>query len=151
MTCEEKGKHYCPWLLQSLWVPGSLSITNKNASGWPVDVHSAIKHDLLGRTALHPQLRRVQFKYKLSDLQLALNKPPVSLPITGYIQSTVHRAVGRDQLLRWFHATWSPVLGKLGQNKEYQKWMLPDPENWHVQVFGQPAVAVPRLRVAGDD
>jgi hypothetical protein len=32
MTREEKSKRYGPWLFQSLWVLGSLSITNVNAS-----------------------------------------------------------------------------------------------------------------------
>ena len=113
MTWEEKSKRYGTWLFQSLWVPGSLSITNENASGWPVNVDAAIIHDLLGHTALPCNLRSAQLKYKLSDLQLALNKSPVSLPVAGYIQSIVHRAVDRDQLLSWFPATWSPVLRKL--------------------------------------
>ena len=146
MTREEKSKRYCSWLFQSLWVPGSLSITNENASGWPVDVDAAIIRDLLGRTALPCNLRSAQLKYKVSDLQLALNKPPVSLPVTGYIQSTVRCAIDRDQLLSWFPATWSPVLGEMGLNTEYKKWMLPDPTYWHVQVFGEPAVAVPRRK-----
>jgi hypothetical protein len=141
---EEKINRYGPWLFQSLWVPGSLSITNENASGWPVDEDSAIMHDLLGRTARPSHLRSVQLKYNLSDLQFALNKAPVLFPVTGYIQSTVHRAVDRDQLLRWFPATWSPVLEKLGQNTEYHKLMLPDPEHRHVQWFCESAVAVPR-------
>jgi hypothetical protein len=82
MTWEEKSKRYGPWLFQSLWVPGSLSITNENASGRrierPVDLDSAIIRDLLGRTALPSHLRSAPLKYKVSNLQLALNKPPVS-------------------------------------------------------------------------
>ncbi len=82
MTCKEKRDSYGSWLLQSLWyVPGSLSITDENASVWPVDVDSAIQRDLLGRTARPSQLRSVQLKYKISDLQLALNKPHVPLPV----------------------------------------------------------------------
>ncbi len=89
-------------IIRLLWVPVSLSITNENTSGWPVDVDAAIIRDLLGRTALPCH-------------QLVLNKPPVSSgyiqsTVTGYIQSSVHRAVDRDQLLSWFPATWSPVL-----------------------------------------
>ncbi len=117
MTREERSKCYGSWLFQSLWVPGSLSFTNENASGWPVDVDAAIIRDLL---ALPCNLRSAQLKYKVSDLQLALNKPPVSLPVTGYIQSIVHRTVDRDQLLSWFPSTWSPVLGKMGLNAEYK-------------------------------
>jgi hypothetical protein len=60
-TCiKEKSKRSSPWLFLSLWVPGSLSITNENASGWCVDVDSAIIHDLLGRTARPSQLRSAQ-------------------------------------------------------------------------------------------
>ena len=102
----------------------SLAITNANTSGWLVNVDSAIQCDLLERTTCPTLLRSAQLKYKPSYLQLALNKYPIILPGSGYIQSEARRAVDRDQLLRRFPANWSPVVGKLGLNEAYRDWGL---------------------------
>ena len=117
-ACSRNGS----WHFQSLWeFPGSLPITNANTIGWLVAEDSAILRDLLERTTCPTLLRSPQLKYKLSDLYLALTKSPMTLPVSGYIQSEAHCSVDRDQLLWWFPANWSPVLGKLGQNEAYRK------------------------------
>ena len=84
-----------------------------------VGVDDALKRDLLERTTLPPLLRNALLKYKISDLQLALRSSPITLPVTGYIQSLPHRAVDLDQLLCRFPATWSPVVGNLGRDEAY--------------------------------
>ena len=140
-ACPRNGS----WHFQSLWeFPGSLPITHANTSGWLVAVDSAIRRDIIERTTCLSLLRSAQLKYKLSYLHLALTKSPMTLPVSGYIQSEAHRAVDRDQLLRWFPSNWSPVLGKLGQNEAYRNWLLPDPDYRHVQVYGETAVTFPK-------
>ena len=106
-----------------------------------VVVDSAIRRDLLDRKTRPPNLRNVQLKYKVSELEVALNKNPITLHVTGYIQSALHHALELDKLFRWFAAEWSPVDGPLGRHQPYRDWSRQDPAYWHVQVFGEPALA----------
>ena len=110
-------------------------------SGVLLELDSALKRDLLERDTRPPYLRSAELKYKLSDLEVALNKTPITLRVTGYIQCDVNRAVDLDNLLRWFKANWSPVDGQLGRNDNYITWSQQDPAYRHVQVRGEPAVA----------
>jgi hypothetical protein len=105
------------------------------------DVDSELHRDLLERDIRLPYIRSAELKYKLSDLEAALNKSPITIRVSGYIQMDVNRAVERDGLLRWFQATWSPVGGQLGRSDEYCKWSRQDPEFHRVKVSGEPALA----------
>jgi hypothetical protein len=80
-------------------------------------------------------------KYKLSDLEAALNKIPITIRVSGYIRLDVNRAVERDNCLRWFQTTWSPVDGQLGRSTEYLEWSRQDPAYQRVKVSGKPALA----------
>ena len=86
------------------------------------DVDSEIQRDFLERNTRPPYIRSAELKCKLSDLEAALNKKPITIRVSGYIQMDVSRAVDRDALLRWFQATWSPVGGQLVRSDEYCKW-----------------------------
>ncbi len=105
------------------------------------EVDSALKRDFLERGTRPLYLKSVELKYKLSDLEAALNKTPRSLRVTGYIQSGEGRAIDRDNLLRWFQATWSPLDRHLGRSDTYRKWSYPDQEYRHVLVSGEPGLA----------
>ena len=56
-------------------------------------------YKLLQRDTRLPYIRSAELKYKLSDLEAALNKNPKTIRVSGYIQMDVHRAVDRDALL----------------------------------------------------
>jgi len=106
------------------------------------DVDSELQRDLLERETRPPYIRSAELKYKLSDLETALNKTPITIRVNGYIQLDANRAVDRDKLLRWFQATWSPVDGQLGRSAAYREWSQLDPAYYrHAQVHGEPAVA----------
>jgi hypothetical protein len=105
------------------------------------DVDSELQRDLLERDTRPPYIRSAELKYKLSALEEALNKAPITIRVSGYIQMDVSRAVDRDALLRWFQATWSPVGGQLVRSDEYRKLSRPDPEFQRVKVSVEPAVA----------
>ena len=105
------------------------------------DVDSELQRDLLERDTRPPCIRSAELKYKLSDLEAALDQNPITIRVSGYIQMDVSRAVERDALLRWFQATWSPVGGQLVRSDEYRKWSRQDPEFHSVKVSGEPAVA----------
>ena len=138
------------WHFQTLWTfPATIPSTNAITSAWLVGVDDALKRDLLERTTLPPLLRNAQLKYKISDLQLALGSSPITLPVTGYIQSLPHRAVDLDHLFRWFPATWSPVVGNLGRDKAYGTWFPGDPGYRHVQLYGEPAIGVAKRGTSG--
>jgi hypothetical protein len=70
-------------------------------------VDSELQRDLLERNTRPPYIRSAdsELKYKLSDLEEALNKAPITIRVSGYMQMDVNRAVARDDLLRWFQAT----------------------------------------------
>ena len=130
------------WNFETLWTfQGPLPTAPMVTSGLLVDVDSALRRDLMERETRPPNLRSAQLKYKLSDLEVALNKNPITLHVTGYIQSHVNHAVELDKLLRWFAAEWSPVDGQLGLHQPYRDWSRQDPAYRHVQVSGEPAVA----------
>jgi hypothetical protein len=130
------------WHFETLWTfffSGHISPTI--TSDLLHDVESELQRDLLARGTRPPYLRSAELKYKLSDLEAALKTKPVCIRVTGYIQLDVHRAIGRDNLLRWFQATWSPVDGQMGRSAAYQEWSQKDPAYQRVNVSGEPAVA----------
>ena len=133
------------WHFESLWTfPFSRPISPIITSDLLLDVDSELQRDLLERDTRPPYIRSVELKYKLSDLEAALiplNKAPITFRVNGYIQLDVNRAVERDNLLRWFQATWSPVDGQLGRSPAYREWSRLDPAYRHAQVHGMPAVA----------
>ncbi len=51
------------------------------------ELESAFKRDVVERTTFPMHNISVEIKYKMSDLEIALNNPPNQLPVTGYIQS----------------------------------------------------------------
>jgi hypothetical protein len=127
------------WHFETLWTfPGLLPFPPIITSVFIHEVDSALKRDFLERDTRPPYLKSVELKYKLSDLEAVLNR---SLRVTGYIQSGEGRAIDRDNLLRWFQATWCPLDGQLGQSDTYRKWSYPDQEYRHVLVSGEPALA----------
>ncbi len=95
---------------------------------------------MLELETLPASLRSAQLKYKLADLEVALNRTPITLRVTGYIQPAAHRAIGRDNLFRWFAAEWTPVDGNLGLHQPYRDWSQHDLAYRHVQVSGEAAV-----------
>ena len=134
------------WHFKTLWIfPGPRPTTapiGAVAIDLLVVLDSAIRRDLLERETRPPYLRNAQLKYKLSsELEVELNKNPITLHVTGYIQSALNHALDLDKLLRWFAAEWSPVDGPLGRHQPYRDWSRQDPAYWHVQVFGEPALA----------
>ena len=131
------------WHFKTLWTfPGPRPTTAPIvAIDLLVVVDSALRRDLLERETRPPNLRNIQLKYKVSDLEVALNKTPITLHVTGYIQSALNHALELDKLLPWFAAEWSPVDGPLGRHQPYRDWSRQDPAYWHVQVSGEPAVA----------
>ena len=130
------------WYFETTWTfSGPRPTASIVTSGLLVEVDSALTRDLLERETLAAYLRSARLKYKLSDLEIALKRNPITLQVTGYIQSAVNRAIDHDHLLRWFTAEWSPVDGQLGRNDAYREWSQQDPAYRHVQVFGEPAVA----------
>ena len=133
------------WNFETLWTfQRPLPTAPIVNSDFLVHIDSALRRDLMERETRPPNLRSVQLKYKPSDLEVVLNKTPMTLHVTGYIQSTEHRAVELDSLLRWFAAKWSPVNGQLGRHQPYRDWSgqeSQDPAYRHVQVSGVPAVA----------
>ena len=105
------------------------------------ELETAFKRDVVERTTFPMNTRNVEIKYKLSDLDFALNNPPNQLPVTGYIQSERQKKIESGNLLRWFEANWSPVDGQLVRNNDYRQWSQMDPAYRHAQVYGKPAVA----------
>ncbi len=91
------------------------------------DVESELQRDLLARGTRTPDLRSAELKYKLSDLEAALKTQQIIFRVNGYIQLDVYRAIDRDNLLRWFQATWSPVDGQMGRSAAYREWSQQDP------------------------
>jgi len=130
------------WHFETLWTfffSGHISPTI--TSDLLHDVESELQRDLLARGTRPPYLRSAELKYKLSDLEAALKTKPVCIRVNGYIQLDVNRAIGRDNLLRWFQATWSPVDGQMGRSAAYREWSQQDPAYQRVNVSGEPAVA----------
>ena len=105
------------------------------------ELESAFIRDVVQRTTFPMHTINVEIKYKLSDLEIALNSPPNQLPVTGYIQSERQEKIDSSNLLRWLQANWSPVDGQLVRNDAYRQWSRLDPAYRHAQVHGKPAVA----------
>ncbi len=105
------------------------------------DVESELQRDLLARDTRPTYLKSAELKYKLSDLEAALKTQPISFRVNGYIQLDVNRTIDRDNLLRWFQTTWSPVDGQMGRSATYREWSQQDPAYQRVKVPGEPAVA----------
>jgi hypothetical protein len=71
------------------------------------ELETAFERDVVERTTFLMHTINVEIKYKLSDLNVALNNPPNQLPVTRYI-------------LRWIQANWSSVDGQLVRNDDYR-------------------------------
>ena len=132
------------WRFDTLWklpmhMVGSASFTDR--SNLLDELESAFKRDVLERTTFPMHTINIEIKYKLSDLEVALNNPPNQLPVTGYIQSERQNKIDSSNLLRWLQANWSPVDGQLVRNDAYRQWSRLDPSYRHAQVHGMPAVA----------
>ena len=63
------------------------------------ELESAFIRDVVQRTTfpMHT-MHNVEIKYKLSDLEIALNSPPKQLPVTGYIQSERQKKIDSNLL-----------------------------------------------------
>ena len=110
------------WHFETLWTfffSGHISPTI--TSDLLHDVESELQRDLLARCTLPPYIQSAELKYKLSDLEAALKTKPICIRVNGYIQMDLKRAIGRDNLLRWFQATWSPVDGQMGRSAAYRE------------------------------
>ena len=134
------------WRFDTLWklpthMVGYTSVPDNDGSNVTDELETAFKRDVVERTTFPMNTRNVEIKYKLSDLDLALNNPPNQLPVTGYIQSERQKKIESGTLLRWFEANWSPVDGQLVRNNDYRQWSQMDPAYRHAQVYGKPAVA----------
>jgi hypothetical protein len=130
------------WHFETLWTfPFSRHISPVITSDLLHDVESELQRDLLERDTRPPDIRSAELKYRLSDLEAALHKKPITIRVNGYIQMNVNCAVDSDNMLRWFQATWIPVDGQLGRSAEYREWSRLDPAYRHAQVHGKPAVA----------
>jgi hypothetical protein len=132
------------WRFDTLWrlpmhMVGSTSFTDRR--NLLDELESAFKRDLVERTTFPMHIINVEIKYKLSDLEIALNNTPNQLPVTGYIQSERQKKNDSSNLLRWLQANWSPVDGQLVRNDAYREWSRLDPAYRHAQVHGKPAVA----------
>ena len=92
------------WRFDTLWklpmhMVGSASFTDR--SNLLDELESAFKRDVLERTTFPMHTINIEIKYKLSDLEVALNNPPNQLPVTGYIQSERQNKIDSSNLLRW--------------------------------------------------
>jgi hypothetical protein len=86
---------------EALWTfPVPQSILPIVTSNMLHEVDSALKCELLLRKTRPPYLRSADLKYKLSDLEAVLNISPITLHVTGYIQSDLGRAIDSENLLR---------------------------------------------------
>jgi hypothetical protein len=132
------------WRFETLWrLPTHIVAFTSLAdqSNLLDELDSAFIRDVVPRTTFPMHTINVEIKYKLSDLEIALNSPPNQLPVTGYIQSERHQKISSSTLLRWLQANWSPVDGQLVRDDAYQQWSRLDPTYRHAQVHGKPAVA----------
>jgi hypothetical protein len=134
------------WHFDTMWtlpasMIGSTSFADRCCHGALDELESAFIRDVVERTTFPVYTKNVEIKYKLADLEVALNNPPNQLHITGYIQSQRQMNIDSSNLLRWFQATWSPIDGQLVRNDAYRDWSRPDPAYRHAQVHGEPAVA----------
>ena len=105
------------------------------------ELDTELKRLVTERQGFPLYLRNVEFKYKLSDWDLARTKTPIHLPVEGYIQSKDNYSKDLHNLKAWFDANWSPVENQLRRDQTYLAWSEEDPAYRHVQVAGEPAVA----------
>ena len=81
-----------------------------------------------------------EFKYSLSDWEVARTERPIRVPVSGYLQIDRNRAIDSDNLKNWFIADWRPVHRGLRRNETYSAWAQTDAAFRHVQVCGKPSV-----------
>jgi hypothetical protein len=134
------------WRFDTLWtlpthMVGYTPVPDNDRSNVMDELETAFKRNVVERPTFPTNTRNVEIKYKLSDLDFALNNPPNQLPVTGYIQSERQKKIESGNLHRWFEANWSPVDGQLVRNDDYRQWSQMDPAYRHAQVYGKPAVA----------
>ena len=106
-----------------------------------LELDTELKRLVLERQRFPLYLRNIEFKYKLSDWELARTKTPIHLPVQGYVQSDKNFSKELHNLKAWFDANWSPVENQLRRDQTYLAWSEEDPAYRHVQVAGEPAVA----------
>ena len=75
------------WHFETNWtLPFLRQISPVITSDLLHDVESVLQRDLLVRKTRPPNIRSAELKYKLSDLEAALNKPPTTIRFNGYLQ-----------------------------------------------------------------
>ncbi len=89
------------WHFETQWTfAGQRPISTEITSIFLHEFDTVLKSDLLDSNALPRYMQGTTLKYKLSDLEAALSKTPMTIQVTGYIQSDPHHAVGSDTLLQ---------------------------------------------------
>ena len=84
------GERKGAWHFDAMWtlpanMIGSTSFADRSCA--LDELESAFMRDVVERTTFPMNTINVEIKYKLSDLEVALNNPPNQLSVTGYIQS----------------------------------------------------------------
>ena len=139
---ERKGA----WRFSAVWTcPGHMVATSSTDPSRLqrelLELDTELKRLVLERQRFPHYLRNIEFKYKLSDWELARTKTPIHLPVQGYIQSNKIFSKDLHNQKAWFDANWSPVENQLRRDQTYLAWSEEDPAYRHVQVAGEPAVA----------
>ena len=134
------------WRFSAVWTcPGHMVATTSTEPARLQrelqELDTELKRLVTERQGFPLYLRNVEFKYKLSDWDLARTKTPIHLPVEGYIQSQDSYSKDLHNLKAWFDANWSPVENQLRRDQTYLAWSEEDPAYRHVQVAGEPAVA----------
>ena len=88
------------------------------------------------------RITHIEARYKSAESSGAV------LSLEGYIQHS--SGINRYQLDRWFHATWTPVGGRLSINAAYKAYRasMSGLEFIHVQVHGEPKLGTGGTRSA---
>ena len=136
------------WRFSAVWTcPGHMVATGSTDPARLqrelLELDTELKRLVMERQCFPLYLRNVEFKYKLSDWELARTRTPIHLPVQGYIQSQHKHSIDLHNLKVWFDANWSPVENQLRRDQTYLAWSEEDPAYRHVQVAGEPAVAKP--------
>jgi len=88
------------------------------------------------------RVTHIEVRYKSAESSGAV------LSLEGYLQHS--SGINRYQLDRWFHATWTPVGGRLSINAAYKAYRasMSGLEFIHVQVHGKPKLGTGGTRSA---
>ena len=136
------------WRFSAVWTcPGHMVATTSTEPARlqreMQELDTELKRLVTERQRFPLHLRNIEFKYKISDWEVARTHTPVRLPVQGYIQTENHHTKDLYNLKAWFDANWSPVENQLRRDQTYLAWSEEDPAYRHVQVAGEPAVAKP--------